>query len=95
VTNFLSESRKEHINDPVVNFKNILRAAFALIYFCQKIILPIYNKREGAQKAFVQKVVCKMLANLTPADFDQHLADHVLLECSDGQADLWIRHRKA
>ena len=40
---------------PVVNFNNILRAAFAVISFCQKITKLKFKHRKGAQSTFAQK----------------------------------------
>jgi len=40
---------------PVVNFINILQAAFAPISLCQKITKPSSNKKKSAQSTFVQK----------------------------------------
>jgi hypothetical protein len=48
-----------------VNFINILCATFALIFLCQKITKPKYNKRKAAQNTFIQKIVGKMLMKLT------------------------------
>ncbi len=41
----------------VVNFINILQAAFVPLFFCQKITKPNCNKRKAA---------CKILMKLTP-----------------------------
>jgi len=51
---------------PVVNFINILQAAFAPIFLCQKIAKPNCNEKKAAQNTLVQKVENKMLMKLTP-----------------------------
>jgi hypothetical protein len=43
------------LKSPVVNFINILQAAFAPIFFSQKITKPNCNKRKAVQSTFVQK----------------------------------------
>jgi hypothetical protein len=40
---------------PVVNFINILGAAFAPIFFCQKVTKPNSNLRKGAQSTCMKK----------------------------------------
>jgi len=42
---------------PVVNFTNILRVAFVLIFLRQKIAKPNCNLKKAAQNTFVQKNV--------------------------------------
>jgi len=42
---------------PVVNFINILPAAFAPILFHQKVTKPNCNKRKAAQFAFIRKTL--------------------------------------
>ncbi len=55
------------LGPPCVNFINILQAAFAPIFFCQKKkSKPNCNQREAAQSTFVQKNVLKWLMKLTP-----------------------------
>jgi len=50
---------------PEVNFTHILRAAYAAIFFSQKITKPNCKWRKAAQKTFVQKDACKMLVKFT------------------------------
>ncbi len=55
----------QKVNLPVLNFINILWAAFAPIFFCQKIQSQIVN-REKLQKALsYEKFASKMLMKLT------------------------------
>jgi len=42
---------------PVVNFSNILRAAFVPIFLCQKNSIPNCDYRKAARNTFVQKKV--------------------------------------
>jgi hypothetical protein len=54
---------------PVVNFINILRAAFALIDFLPKKLQSQTVRREKLQKTLLfEKIACKMLVKLTPDD---------------------------
>ncbi len=50
----------------VVNFANVLLAAFAPKFFCQKIAKPNKRKIKAAQKTFVKKAARKILMKLTP-----------------------------
>jgi len=51
----------------VVNLINILRAAFAQIFFCQKITKPNYNWRKAARSNFIgKKAARKKFVKLTP-----------------------------
>jgi hypothetical protein len=54
--------------NPGVNFTNILRAALAPIFFCQKITKPNCNLRKATQNIFVQKDASKMLVKLIPGE---------------------------
>jgi hypothetical protein len=52
---------------PVVNFINILKAAFAPIFFCQKIqIQTVTREKQLCITLLNEKGVCKMLMKLTP-----------------------------
>ncbi len=51
----------QHCCPPVVNFINILRAAFVPIFLCQKTMKPNCTLRKAWEKTFVQKVERKML----------------------------------
>jgi len=60
-------SLEEPSDPPEVNLTNILRAAFSLIIFCQKITKPNCNKRKAAKNTIIQKrAAYKMLVKLTP-----------------------------
>jgi len=48
-----------------VSYTNILQAAFAPIFFCQKITQPNCNLNKAAQSTVVQNFVRKMLMKLT------------------------------
>jgi hypothetical protein len=49
-----------------VNFSNILRAAFAPIFFPKKMTKPNRKHRKAYQNTFVQKGAFKKLVKLTP-----------------------------
>jgi hypothetical protein len=51
---------------PVFNFINILRAAFASIFLCQKTTKPNCNEIKAVQTLLYQKGLRKMLIKLTP-----------------------------
>jgi len=58
--------------ETVVNFTNILGAAFELIFFWQKITKPNSKSRENLLKHIhTKKVARKMLVKLTPGLVDQ------------------------
>jgi len=50
---------------PVISFTNILQAAFALVFICQRITKLNCNKRKAAQST-LKKAYLKMLLRLTP-----------------------------
>jgi hypothetical protein len=58
-----NEVRKDFDDDEdccaEVNFINILRAAFALIFLCQKITNPNCNWRKTSQNTFIKKSCIK------------------------------------
>ncbi len=54
---------------PVVNFINILQAAFVPIFLHQKLQRQTVTKRKAAQSTFIQKVTSKMLIYILRAAF--------------------------
>ncbi len=57
---------------PVVNFSNILWAAFEQIFFQQQVTKPNCNWRKTAQNTYVQKSCSLKLVKLTPACLMSH-----------------------
>ncbi len=53
------------VEDPGVNFINILQALFANT-LCQIVTKPNFNKQKAAHSTFIQKFARKMLMKLTP-----------------------------
>jgi len=51
---------------PVVNFINVLRAAFSQIFLHQKITKLKHKWKKAAQRLLYEKGTCKMLMKLTP-----------------------------
>jgi len=51
---------------PVVNFSNILRAAFAKIFFRQKLQIQTLSREKLLKTLLFEKSVHKMLIELTP-----------------------------
>jgi len=66
---------------PVVNFTNIIKVAFAPIFFCQKNTKWNCKYAKAAQNTFVQKGAHKMLLKLIPVvNFNNILQNQTIRE---------------